>query len=88
MTVHSAASPIALAAAQGNATSARAADPLLDRPQAAEYLGVTPGTLEVWASTGRYSLPFVKVGRSVKYRKSDLDAWLAKRTRNGHANAK
>jgi predicted site-specific integrase-resolvase len=40
---------------------------LLDEKQAAEYLTVSPGTLSVWRSTGRYSLPFVKVGRRVRY---------------------
>lgn len=55
-------------------------DTLLTRPQAAEYLGVAVQTLAVWACTGRYGLSFIKVGRSVKYRKSDLDMWLADRT--------
>lgn len=54
---------------------------LLDDKQAAEYLTVSPGTLSVWRSTGRYSLPFVKVGRMVRYRLSDLDEWLAARSR-------
>ncbi|MCJ2375665.1 helix-turn-helix domain-containing protein [Vibrio sp. ZSDZ34] len=48
----------------------------LNRKQAAEYLGVTEGTLAVWASTGRYQLPFIKVGRKVFYRQSDLDAFI------------
>ena len=53
---------------------------LLSRAAAAEYIGVKPQTLAVWASTRRYSLPYVKSGRLVKYRRSDLDAWLASRT--------
>lgn len=48
----------------------------LNRQQAAEYLGVTEGTLAVWASTGRYQLPFIKVGRKVFYRQSDLDVFI------------
>jgi len=55
-------------------------DPLLDNPQAADYIGVTPRTLEVWRCTKRYSIPFVKVGRLVRYRQSALDAFLASRT--------
>ncbi|QIA63559.1 helix-turn-helix domain-containing protein [Vibrio astriarenae] len=51
----------------------------LNRKLAAEYLGVTEGTLAVWASTGRYSLPFVKVGRKVFYTLADLDAFLESR---------
>ena len=55
-------------------------DPLLTRAEAAEYIGVRPTTLAAWALTGRYDLPVVKVGRLVRYRKSDLDKWLHGRT--------
>ena len=60
---------------------------LLDEKQAAEHLTVSPGTLSVWRSTGRYNLPFVKVGRMVRYRLSDLDAWLEARSRESGATA-
>jgi excisionase family DNA binding protein len=60
---------------------------LLDDKQAAKYLTVTPGTLSVWRSTGRYALPFVKVGRMVRYRLSDLDEWLATRSRETGSTA-
>lgn len=60
---------------------------LLDEKQAAEVLTVEPGTLSVWRSTGRYSIPFVKVGRRVRYRRSDLLAWLKSRTRANGATA-
>ena len=53
---------------------------LLTRPEAAAYIGVSTGTLTVWASTGRYSLPYIRVGRRAMYRRSDLDAWLKVRT--------
>ncbi len=53
---------------------------LLTRTAAAAYLGVSKGTLEVWACTKRYPLPYVKVGRLVKYRLSDLQAFVASRT--------
>ena len=53
---------------------------LLDTEPAADYLGVKRHTLEVWRVTGRYNLPFVRVGRRVKYRRDHLDAFLAKRT--------
>ena len=58
---------------------------LLTRQQAAAYLGVKPQTLSVWACTKRYGLPFIKVGRLVRYRVSDLDldAFLARRTIGG-----
>lgn len=60
---------------------------LVDDKAAAEILGLSPGTLSVWRSTGRYALPFVKVGRHVRYRVSDLEAWLEKRTRANGATA-
>lgn len=51
-------------------------DELLDPQAAARFLGgSTPfstGTLAVWRSTKRYGLPFLKVGRYVRYRKSHL----------------
>jgi excisionase family DNA binding protein len=54
---------------------------LLDEKQAAEVLDVSPGTLSVWRSTGRYAIPFVKIGSKVRYRRADLAAWLESRTR-------
>ena len=60
---------------------------LLDEQAAADVLEVTPGTLSVWRSTGRYALPFLKIGRKVRYRRSDLLAWLEMRTRQTGATA-
>lgn len=57
--------------------------PLFTRKQAAEYIGVEPETLDNWACTKRYNLPFIKVGRLCKYRKEDLDAFLVNRTVGG-----
>ncbi|MEJ7659597.1 MAG: helix-turn-helix domain-containing protein [Hymenobacter sp.] len=51
-------------------------EPLLDRKTAAKYLSVSPGTLAVWDCTKRYDLKPIKVGRAVRYRRSDLDAFL------------
>lgn len=62
-----------------------ALDPLLDDPDAASLIGVKPGTLPVWRSTGRYAIPYIKVGRRVKYRTSDLLRWLDERTRTSVA---
>ncbi|MGV0952815.1 MAG: helix-turn-helix domain-containing protein [Fluviibacter sp.] len=52
---------------------------LLDDPQAAEFIGVSPQTLPIWRCTGRYSIPYIKVGRKVRYRPEDLLAWLESR---------
>lgn len=53
---------------------------LVGDDQAAEILGIKKQTLAVWRTTGRYDLPFIKVGRSVRYRVSDLEAFLEART--------
>lgn len=55
-------------------------EPLLDRKAAAKYLQISPGTLSVWDCTKRYNLRPIKVGRSVRYRKCDLDRFLEERT--------
>lgn len=60
---------------------------LLDDHAAAALLDVSPGTLSVWRSTGRYNLPFLKIGSKVRYRRADLLAWLEKRTRDTGATA-
>lgn len=43
--------------------------------EAAERLAVSPGTLRQWRylKTGP---PFCKIGRSVRYKESDLQAWI------------
>lgn len=56
---------------------------LLDQRDAAAHLGIEAQTLANWRCTRRYALPYIKVGSRVKYRKSDLDEFLAKRTRGG-----
>jgi excisionase family DNA binding protein len=55
-------------------------DELLDDNDAARLLGVKVQTLAVWRMTGRYALPFVRVGRAIRYRRQDIDTWLATRT--------
>jgi excisionase family DNA binding protein len=56
------------------------ASDLLTRGEAAEYLRIKPQTLAAWLCNGRYGIPVVRVGRSVRYRRVDLDAFLARRT--------
>jgi hypothetical protein len=53
---------------------------LLTNEEAADFLGIAPNSLAVWRTTKRYSLPYVKVGRLVKYRLDDLNAFLESRT--------
>ena len=57
-------------------------DPLFDRQQAADYIGLTnKHTLSVWHSTKRYDIERIKVGKAVRYRKSTLDQFLISRLR-------
>ncbi len=58
----------------------RSTDPLLNEQQAAEMLGVQPTTLQVWRSTRRYPLAYVRIGRCIKYRASAIEAFIASRT--------
>jgi predicted DNA-binding transcriptional regulator AlpA len=58
----------------------REATRLVDEKIAADILGVTAGTLSVWRCTRRYPLPYVKVGRAVRYRLSALEAFMQSRT--------
>ena len=49
---------------------------LMTPRDAAVYIGVKINTLAVWRMTNRYGLPFVKLGKVIRYRKSDLDKWI------------
>lgn len=49
---------------------------LLTTEEAAEYLKLKPNTLERWRVQYPDRLPFVKIGRTVKYRKEDLQAFI------------
>lgn len=51
-------------------------DSLMTRKEAARYMNFAPGTLAIWDCTKRYDLKPIRIGRSVRYRKSTLDAFL------------
>lgn len=55
---------------------------LLNESQAAQVLGIAPNTLAVWRCTGRYNLPYIKIGRLVRYRAGDLKRFI-----NGRVHA-
>ena len=57
-------------------------DTLLDDVQTGIVLGdVATSTLAVWRCTGRYDLPFLKIGRNVRYRLGDVLDWMESRKR-------
>jgi len=51
---------------------------LLTQPEAARLLGLSERTLERLRVAGGGPL-YVKAGRAVRYRESDLEAWIAAR---------
>jgi hypothetical protein len=55
---------------------------LLNESQTAEALNIKASTLSVWRCTGRVSIPYVKIGRSVRYRAGDIRAFLESRKRH------
>lgn len=52
----------------------------LCRIETAKKMRVTPETLAVWASTKRHDLPYIKIGRKVYYRLSDINNLIKSRT--------
>ena len=51
---------------------------IFNTPEAATFLRLSKPTLERLRLTGD-GPPYCKLGKAVRYRKSDLDAWLASR---------
>lgn len=62
-------------------------DEMLNSIQAAALLGVKPETLASWRCLGRYDLPYVPVGRAIRYSRADLEAWKASRRTTAVARA-
>ncbi len=52
--------------------------PNLDKHQTAKVLDVTPGTLDVWACTGRHGLEYFKTGRHRRYRTKSVAKYIAR----------
>lgn len=55
---------------------------LITPDQAADHLNVSVRSLAKWRSTGENNIPYSKIGRCVRYRLSDLDAYIAKHSHN------
>lgn len=45
--------------------------------ETSQVLGATTGTLEVWRCTGRHKIPYIKVGRLVRYPIKGIAEFLA-----------
>lgn len=55
-----------------------AGEPLLDVPELATELRVKPDW--IYKKTADRSIPFIKVGRFIKFKKSEIDAWLVEQS--------
>ena len=49
---------------------------LMNRIEAADYLGVSPATLAAWQVNGKKKVPHLKLGKRVRYRAADLDRFI------------
>lgn len=56
---------------------------LLTTAEAAQILNIKPKTLTYWRCVKRYTLPYVKVGKSCRYKPSDIQAFIESRTMQG-----
>jgi predicted DNA-binding transcriptional regulator AlpA len=61
--------------------TAMSAIKLLKTPEAAEILGLSPITLEIWRIQGK-GPKFRKIGRLVRYAESDIHAYITAATRS------
>ncbi len=57
-------------------------DVLINQIEAGKILGIPHATLQKWRSTGENNIPFVKLGRNVRYRTADLKLWIEANTHN------
>lgn len=60
---------------------------LLTPDQVAAALGLSHRTLAAWRSSRRNPLPYVKVGRLVRYRLQDVNDWLQSQLHTSSAEA-
>jgi len=61
---------------------------LLNEAQAAEYLAVSPRTLQAWRFYGRGPRWIKLSARCVRYAKDDLDAWITEHLTGGELGSK
>ncbi|NGL84091.1 helix-turn-helix domain-containing protein [Streptococcus equi] len=49
--------------------------PYLNKIQACQYLRISNNTLDSWIQKG---LPVIKIGKTVRFHKNEIDRWLCK----------
>ncbi len=53
-------------------------------PEIADYLKMSKS--KVYDLVKKEKIPFIKIGRNVRIRETDLDQWLDEKTRPRHSN--
>jgi hypothetical protein len=61
-------------------------EPLLTDVEAADVMGITPGTLAVWRCNGD-GPEYVKLGRAVRYTRSAIRKFVSARTKTPKSTA-
>lgn len=65
-------------------TTTTATEPLFPENEAAALINVKTPTLRTWRCNKRHPLPYVKIGRMIRYRKSDIDRFIAQHVQKGN----
>lgn len=58
-------------------------DLIIDTSEAAELLCTPEKSLIKWRSTGEHNIPYLKIGRNVRYRTQDLRKWIEAHIQGG-----
>lgn len=61
---------------ENRAKGGRQFEILMPPAEVAELLGVRPQTLTAWRHRGAQELPYVKVGRLVRYKAADVERFV------------
>lgn len=61
---------------------------LLTRIEAAKILGIKPNTLVIWRLQGKPSPDFYKINGIIRYKESDIRAFIEASKQSGGANVK
>ncbi len=58
-------------------------DLIIDTSEAAILIHTPEKSLIKWRSTGEHNIPFIKIGRNVRYRTKDLRVWIEAHIQGG-----
>ncbi len=58
---------------------------IVDTFEASILICTPEKSLIKWRSTGEHNIPFIKIGRNVRYRTKDLREWIERHIKGGAA---